>query len=263
MANRQIHIVELPKDKLGPEHFRLAEAAMPQAKDGEVLLQTKLISLDAANRAWMQGATYRAAVRRGQVMAGGALAEVVESRRPASQPAISSSPTPAGRTTRRFPQSTRRKLPTHRAADAFAERLRHRRPHRLFRPARMSAKPKAGETVVVSAAAGSVGVDRRPDREDQRLPRRRHRGRREEMRTGSNANSASTRRSTTRPAAVGKRAEEPLPERHRRLFRQCRRRHSRSLPLPHEQSRPHRLLRRGLAIRRRRPGAPARAACPA
>ena len=49
--NRQIHIVELPKDKLGPEHFRLAQGPMPHAKDGEVLLKTKLISLDAANRA--------------------------------------------------------------------------------------------------------------------------------------------------------------------------------------------------------------------
>ena len=77
--NRQIHIVELPKDKLGAEHFRLAQGPMPQAKDGEVLLKTKLISLDAANRAWMQGATYRAAIEAGQVMAGGAIAEVVES----------------------------------------------------------------------------------------------------------------------------------------------------------------------------------------
>ena len=67
--NRQIHIVELPKDKLGPEHFRLAEGAIPQPKDGELLLKTKLISLDAANRAWMQGATYRAAIEAGQVMA--------------------------------------------------------------------------------------------------------------------------------------------------------------------------------------------------
>ena len=65
MQNRQIHIVELPKDKLGPEHFRLAEGQVPQAKDGELLLKTKLISLDAANRAWMQGATYRAAIEAG------------------------------------------------------------------------------------------------------------------------------------------------------------------------------------------------------
>jgi len=82
MTNRQIHIVELPKGKLGPEHFRLAEGAMPQPKEGELLLRTRLISLDAANRAWMQGATYRAAIEAGQVMAGGAVAEVIEARAP-------------------------------------------------------------------------------------------------------------------------------------------------------------------------------------
>ena len=79
-ANRQIVLDRLPQgDKLGSEHFRLIDAARPSPGDGEVLLRTRYISLDAANRAWMQGATYRAALSSGQVMAGGALAEVVES----------------------------------------------------------------------------------------------------------------------------------------------------------------------------------------
>ncbi len=59
---------------------------MPPAADGQVLLRTRYISLDAANRAWMWGATYRAAVKQGDVMAGGALAEVVESRSPHLKP---------------------------------------------------------------------------------------------------------------------------------------------------------------------------------
>ena len=81
-TNRQIQLAELPKDKLGPEHFKLGQAAMPQAKDGELLLRVRYISLDAANRAWMQGATYRSALEAGQVMAGGAIAEVVETHAP-------------------------------------------------------------------------------------------------------------------------------------------------------------------------------------
>jgi len=44
-----------------------------------VLVRTLYMSLDAANRAWMQGATYRSALKGGDVMAGAALAEVVES----------------------------------------------------------------------------------------------------------------------------------------------------------------------------------------
>src|SRR5476651_2865529 len=80
-ANRQIVLDRLPAgDKLGPEHFRLTEAERPEPGEGEVLLRTRYISLDAANRAWMQGATYRSALTSGQVMAGGALAEVVESK---------------------------------------------------------------------------------------------------------------------------------------------------------------------------------------
>src|SRR5512140_295562 len=79
-ANRQIVLDRLPQgEKLAREHFRLTQAARPSPGEGEVLLRTRYISLDAANRAWMQGATYRSALESGQVMAGGALAEVVES----------------------------------------------------------------------------------------------------------------------------------------------------------------------------------------
>src|SRR5258708_25490633 len=79
-VNRQIILSELPQGRLTPASFRLVEAAPPVPNDGEVLLRTRYISLDAANRAWMQGATYRSALEAGQVMAGGALAEVVDSR---------------------------------------------------------------------------------------------------------------------------------------------------------------------------------------
>jgi NADPH-dependent curcumin reductase CurA len=79
-ANRQILLVEKPAGNLAPEHFRLTETTAAAPKDGEALLRVRYISLDAANRAWMQGATYRSAVEAGSVMAGGALAEVVESR---------------------------------------------------------------------------------------------------------------------------------------------------------------------------------------
>jgi NADPH-dependent curcumin reductase CurA len=50
-VNRQILLVEKPAGKLGPQHFRLVEAAVPEPKDGEALLRVKLISLDAADRA--------------------------------------------------------------------------------------------------------------------------------------------------------------------------------------------------------------------
>ncbi|MBU0376224.1 zinc-binding dehydrogenase, partial [Acinetobacter baumannii] len=43
---------------------------------------TLYIALDAASRAWMQGDTYRPALQAGEVMAGIALAEVIESHVP-------------------------------------------------------------------------------------------------------------------------------------------------------------------------------------
>ena len=68
--NRQVLLVEKPTGKLGPEHFKMSKAAIPEPRDGEALLRVRYISLDAANRAWMHGATYRAAVEPNTVMAG-------------------------------------------------------------------------------------------------------------------------------------------------------------------------------------------------
>ncbi len=155
--NRQIHIVELPKDKLGPQHFRLAEAPMPQPKDGELLLKTKLISLDAANRAWMQGATYRAAIEAGQVMAGGAIAEVIEAKAPGfkkgdlvfADTGWQEYSALAARTAQKMPkvEPLSYLLSVYGIAGLTAY-------HGLLNVG----EPKPGETVVVSAAAGSVGA---------------------------------------------------------------------------------------------------------
>ena len=85
-VNRQILLVEKPSGKLAPEHFKLREGAIPEVRDGEALLRVRYISLDAANRAWMHGATYRAAVEANSVMAGGGIAEVVSSKSPGLAP---------------------------------------------------------------------------------------------------------------------------------------------------------------------------------
>jgi len=78
--NRQILLVEKPTEKLSPSHFEMTTSEMPVAGDGEVLCKTLYLSLDAANRAWMQGKTYRDELGAGNVMAGGVLAEVIESK---------------------------------------------------------------------------------------------------------------------------------------------------------------------------------------
>lgn len=78
--NRRILIRELPRGKLAPEHFEMDEVDVADPGAGQVLVRTLVLSQDAANRAWMQGATYRDAIGAGDVMASGAIGEVVASK---------------------------------------------------------------------------------------------------------------------------------------------------------------------------------------
>ena len=154
--NRQILLVEKPVGKLGPEHFKLTNAAIPEPKDGEALLRVRYVSLDAANRAWMHGATYRSAIEANSVMAGGAIAEVVESKAPGFAAGDIIFADTGWQDYAALPAKQLTKLPR-------IEPLSHLLS--VFGIAGLTAyfglievgKPKAGETVVVSAAAGSVG----------------------------------------------------------------------------------------------------------
>ncbi len=84
--NTQIVLVERPTGKLQESHFEIRQGPMPVPGDAQVLVRSILLSQDAANRAWMQGPTYRDAVNPGDVMHGYALCEVVESRSGDHQP---------------------------------------------------------------------------------------------------------------------------------------------------------------------------------
>ena len=77
--NRQIMIRALPTGALALEHFEMVESDLPTPGEGQVLIKTLILSQDAANRAWMQGATYRDAIGAGDVMSSGGIGEVVES----------------------------------------------------------------------------------------------------------------------------------------------------------------------------------------
>src|SRR5206468_6449082 len=155
-VNRQILLVEKPSGKLGSEHFKMVDGAMPEPKDGEALLRVRYISLDAANRAWMHGATYRSAVEANSVMAGGAIAEVVSSKAPGLAPGDIVFGDTGWQEYAAVPAKHLTKMPK-------LEPMTHLLS--VFGIAGLTAyfglleigKPKEGETVVVSAAAGSVG----------------------------------------------------------------------------------------------------------
>ena len=136
MTNTQIVIAELPSDSLTPAHFKQTTADMPVAGDGQVLLKVILMSIDAANRSWMKGATYRAAVNAGDAMPTYAICEVVESNsdRLAVGDIVAS-------------EATWSNLMS---VYGIAGKTAY---HGLI----SVGQPVAGETVLVSAAAGSVG----------------------------------------------------------------------------------------------------------
>ena len=80
--NRQWLYARQPVGKIGPDTFEWRETAIPQPREGEALVRTRMLSLDPANRAWMMGMTYRDALEPGEVMSGFTIGEVVESKAP-------------------------------------------------------------------------------------------------------------------------------------------------------------------------------------
>ncbi|MCY3841247.1 MAG: NADP-dependent oxidoreductase [Gammaproteobacteria bacterium] len=77
MQNRQIVIVSLPTDKLDASHFDMRTVPMPEPGDGEVLCRTLALTVGAGQRAGLQGsASYAAAPKSGVVMGGTAVARI-------------------------------------------------------------------------------------------------------------------------------------------------------------------------------------------
>ncbi|MEH6646998.1 NADP-dependent oxidoreductase [Sulfitobacter sp.] len=156
MTNRQIVVAELPKGELTPENFRLTETAMPTPGEGEVLLRVILMSIDAANRSWMQGATYRAAVNAGDAMPTYAICEVTASNSPklavgdlvSAEATWSDYVTASANKVTKLP--TVPKLSNLMSVFGIAGKTAY---HGLM----SVGQPQPGETILVSAAAGSVG----------------------------------------------------------------------------------------------------------
>ncbi len=156
MTNRQITIAELPTGALTSAHFKMSDVEMPEAGEGEVLLRVILISIDAANRSWMKGATYRAAVQAGDPMPTYAICEVMASNSPklalgdivAADATWSDYITTKAHKVQKLPkvQTLSHLMSVYGIAGKTA-----------FHGLMSIGKPLAGETVLVSAAAGSVG----------------------------------------------------------------------------------------------------------
>ncbi|QCI69221.1 NADP-dependent oxidoreductase [Phreatobacter stygius] len=79
--NRQVLLKARPADIPGPEHFDIVETAVPELRDGEILVRNQFLSVEPAMRGWVSAvANYSVPVGIGEVMRAFAAGEVVASR---------------------------------------------------------------------------------------------------------------------------------------------------------------------------------------
>jgi NADPH-dependent curcumin reductase CurA len=156
LSNRRIVVARTPTGVLEESDFRAEDAVAGEPGPGEVLVRTVLLSIDPANRAWLQGRTYRDQVRPGDVMAGLVLGEVV-AENGAGIP-VGTYVTGDGGWQQYTVLPASRVQPIEPAGD-LAHHLG------VLGPTGLTAwfglfdvgTPRAGETVLVSAAAGATG----------------------------------------------------------------------------------------------------------
>jgi NADPH-dependent curcumin reductase CurA len=80
-VNHQFRLAARPQGLVRREDFDYVEEAVPELKDGEVLVKILYVSLDPAMRGWMSaGRSYVPPVQIGEVMRAGTVGVVVESK---------------------------------------------------------------------------------------------------------------------------------------------------------------------------------------
>ena len=84
LSNRQVVLRRRPSGLVGPEDTEILTAPAPSPGDGEALLRTTYVGLDAAVRTWLNDQPgYLPPVALGEVIRAAGVGEVVESRCPA------------------------------------------------------------------------------------------------------------------------------------------------------------------------------------
>jgi NADPH-dependent curcumin reductase CurA len=158
--NRRFLLRERPSGRMGPDNFDLVEDEVPEIGENEALIQTLWISLDPTNRMWAsETPTYLPPVAIGEVMRAVGLGRVVESKHPAypvgqlvagllgwQEWVVASEGTMLMPVPEIPGVSTSALLGVLGTTGLTA-----------WIGIKEIGKPKAGETVVVSAAAGAVG----------------------------------------------------------------------------------------------------------
>jgi NADPH-dependent curcumin reductase CurA len=161
-VNRQWKLAARPKGLITPDVLQLVESPIPAIQDGEAFGRVKYLSIDPTMRAWMADVKqYLAPVQIGEVMRSSGLAEIVESRHPEFKKGdkvigltgLQDFVVIAGKERGYF-----QKVPSIPfVSDASFLGIFGINGLTAYFGMMDIAKPKSGETLVVSAAAGATG----------------------------------------------------------------------------------------------------------
>jgi NADPH-dependent curcumin reductase CurA len=156
--NRQIRLKSRPFGLPTPADFHTADAPMPALRDGDVLRRTIYLSLDPYMRGRMSDApSYATPVALGDVMCGHTVSQVVESRDPKFRPGDVVAGYDGWQQYAASPGKDVRKIDPNVAPISAAIGVLGMPGFTAYVGLVDIGRPKAGETVVVSAASGAVG----------------------------------------------------------------------------------------------------------
>jgi len=163
LTNHQVRLASRPVGLPTRANWSFTSEAVPELADGDVLVKTLCLSLDPAMRGWMnEGKSYIAPVGLGEVMRAGGVGVVTASRNPAFAPGDHVS---AGLGVQEYHVIAAADV---KSSGLFKIDLRLGTPTQWLNVLGMPGmtgyfglidvgQPKAGETLVVSGAAGAVG----------------------------------------------------------------------------------------------------------
>ena len=169
-TNHQWLLAARPEGMVKASDFRWVEAPVPALAEGQVLVRLVYLSLDPTNRVWMNEAdSYLPALKLGEVMRGGGIGVIEESRHGGFAAGDLVQGLLGWQHYAVLPGPALTKLPKGLPvpATAFFGLLGHIGLTAYFGLLDIG-KPQAGETLVVSTAAGAVRIAGRADRENQR-----------------------------------------------------------------------------------------------
>jgi NADPH-dependent curcumin reductase CurA len=159
MHNKEIRFASRPVGLPTPDNFQIAHADVPAPNDGEVLLRTRYISVDPYLRGRMRpGRSYVPPFEIGEVITSGVLSEVIESRSPQFQSEDVVTAMLGWRLYNVANAAELRKVDPRVASVTTSLGVLGMPGLTAYFGLLDIGQPKDGETVVVSGAAGAVGM---------------------------------------------------------------------------------------------------------